>query len=59
MKMSQESVFVNMQEFAFKAKERLPIVSGYSQLNWLLSFCAWLQIKILNVTAPFLENNII
>lgn len=33
--MSEESVPVNMQEFAFKPKERLPTVSRYSQLHSL------------------------
>ncbi|XP_070775191.1 probable ATP-dependent DNA helicase HFM1 [Enoplosus armatus] len=31
MKMSEESVSVNMQEFSFKPKERLPTVSRYSR----------------------------
>lgn len=34
MKMSQESASVNIQEFAFKPKEKLPTVSRYSQLHW-------------------------
>lgn len=33
MRMSEESVSVHMQDFAFKPKERLPNVSRYSQLH--------------------------
>lgn len=36
MKMSQAPASVNIQEFAFKPKERLPTVSRYSHLRWHL-----------------------